>query len=230
MRRSPAGSNGGPDHRRHARACFRDRVAAVGTDRAPAAQLGKDAAFWPAAISATAPVCARPTRSAASGEFQSHGAGARNRRQRPQRQARDAAGQGRRWTVIDTRRWRSFAPRPIRPACCGVAGPSRCSATAPRVLEPPASSFRPGRGRRQALFRRVSAARRWDLYLKRAQGRALLDVRLAAAPMHDPDGTVRNVAFAYGRHRSQGGRGRLRKLAHYDPLTGLPIAPCCSRS
>jgi len=51
----------------------------------------------------------------------------------------------------------------------------------------------------------------------------LLDVRLAAAPMHNDDGTVRNVAFAYEDITDRKlAEEQLRRLAHYDQLTGLP--------
>jgi diguanylate cyclase (GGDEF)-like protein/PAS domain S-box-containing protein len=77
----------------------------------------------------------------------------------------------------------------------------------------------------QALFRRVRSGETVrDLHVKRRRkDGTLLDVRLAAAPMHNPDGTVRNIAFAYeditGRKAAE---EQLRKLAHYDQLTGLP--------
>ena len=52
---------------------------------------------------------------------------------------------------------------------------------------------------------------------------SLVDVRIAAAPMRNPDGTVRGVAWAYeditDRKRAE---EQLHRLAHYDPLTGLP--------
>jgi diguanylate cyclase (GGDEF)-like protein/PAS domain S-box-containing protein len=50
-----------------------------------------------------------------------------------------------------------------------------------------------------------------------------VDVRIAAAPMYNLDGSVRNVAWAYeditDRRRTD---EQLRRLAHYDQLTGLP--------
>ena len=51
----------------------------------------------------------------------------------------------------------------------------------------------------------------------------MVDVRIAAAPMTNPDGTVRGVAWAYedvtDRKKAE---EQLAHLAHYDPLTGLP--------
>jgi len=52
---------------------------------------------------------------------------------------------------------------------------------------------------------------------------SLVDVRVAAAPMYNLDGTIRNVAWVYeditGRKKAE---EQLRRLAHYDQLTGLP--------
>jgi diguanylate cyclase (GGDEF)-like protein/PAS domain S-box-containing protein len=77
----------------------------------------------------------------------------------------------------------------------------------------------------QALFRRVySGETIRDLHVtRRRKDGALLDVRLAAAPMRNPDGTVRNIAFAYEDITDRkAAEEQLRKLAHYDQLTGLP--------
>jgi len=77
----------------------------------------------------------------------------------------------------------------------------------------------------QELFRRVYGGETVrDLHVKRRRkDGALLDVRLAAAPMRKADGTVRNVAFAYEDiTERKAAEEQLRRLAHYDQLTGLP--------
>ncbi len=77
----------------------------------------------------------------------------------------------------------------------------------------------------QALFRRAyNGETVRDLHVRRRRkDGAVLDVRLAAAPMHNPDGTVRNVAFAYEDITARkAAEEQLRRLAHYDQLTGLP--------
>ncbi|HMK80649.1 MAG TPA: EAL domain-containing protein [Xanthobacteraceae bacterium] len=77
----------------------------------------------------------------------------------------------------------------------------------------------------QALFDRAMRGETVrDVQVKRLRrDGTLVDVRLAAAPMTNPDGTVRGVAWAYeditDRKRAE---EQLAHLAHYDPLTGLP--------
>jgi diguanylate cyclase (GGDEF)-like protein/PAS domain S-box-containing protein len=52
---------------------------------------------------------------------------------------------------------------------------------------------------------------------------SLIHVRVAAAPMYNLDGTVRGVARAYEDITdSKRAQEQLSRLAHYDPLTGLP--------
>ncbi|MBO0756689.1 MAG: EAL domain-containing protein [Bradyrhizobiaceae bacterium] len=52
---------------------------------------------------------------------------------------------------------------------------------------------------------------------------SLVDVRVSAAPMYHCDGAVRGVAWAYQditeRNKAE---EQLRRIAHFDPLTGLP--------
>src|SRR5580704_6686025 len=89
-----------------------------------------------------------------------------------------------------------------------------------RMLVPPE-----GMAEAQTLFRRAYGGETIrDLHVRRRRkDGALLDVRLAAAPMYNPDGTVRSVAFAYEDITDRkAAEEQLRRLAHYDQLTGLP--------
>jgi diguanylate cyclase (GGDEF)-like protein/PAS domain S-box-containing protein len=77
----------------------------------------------------------------------------------------------------------------------------------------------------EALFARAyggETLRNVQVRRRRKDG-TLLDVTLAAAAMRDPDGGVHSVAFAYeditDRKLAQ---EQLKRLAHYDQLTGLP--------
>jgi diguanylate cyclase (GGDEF)-like protein/PAS domain S-box-containing protein len=77
----------------------------------------------------------------------------------------------------------------------------------------------------QTLFRRAyNGETVRDMCVKRRRKDGTLrDVRLAAAPMRNPDGSVRNVAFAFEDITDRkAAEEQLRKLAHYDQLTGLP--------
>jgi diguanylate cyclase (GGDEF)-like protein/PAS domain S-box-containing protein len=58
---------------------------------------------------------------------------------------------------------------------------------------------------------------------RRRKDGSLLHVRVAVAPMYNLDGTVRGVARAYEDITdSKRAQEQLSRLAHYDPLTGLP--------
>src|SRR5262245_48693572 len=82
-----------------------------------------------------------------------------------------------------------------------------------------------GKAESQAMFDRAfNGETVRDVHLKRRRkDGSLVEVKLAAAPMHDPDGTVCGVAWAYEditlRKRAE---EQLERLAHYDQLTGLP--------
>jgi diguanylate cyclase (GGDEF)-like protein/PAS domain S-box-containing protein len=77
----------------------------------------------------------------------------------------------------------------------------------------------------QALYDRClngEAIRDVEVKRKRKDG-SIVDVRLAATPMYNPDGTVWGLAWAYdditGRKKAE---RQLNQIAHYDLLTGLP--------
>jgi diguanylate cyclase (GGDEF)-like protein/PAS domain S-box-containing protein len=77
----------------------------------------------------------------------------------------------------------------------------------------------------QCLFERaVNGETYHNVELMRARkDGSLIQVRVAAAPMYNTDGTVRGVARAYEDiTESKRAQEQLSRLAHYDPLTGLP--------
>ena len=82
-----------------------------------------------------------------------------------------------------------------------------------------------GEAESQALFdRALQGETIRDVQLKRRRKNgSLVDIRVAAAPMHNIDGSVRGVAWAYEdvTHRKMA-EEQLERLAHYDQLTGLP--------
>jgi diguanylate cyclase (GGDEF)-like protein/PAS domain S-box-containing protein len=82
-----------------------------------------------------------------------------------------------------------------------------------------------GRAESRALYERARSGesiRDVEVRRRRKDG-SFVDVKVAAAPMYHPDGTVRGVAWAHeditDRKRAE---EQLKHLAHYDPLTGLP--------
>jgi diguanylate cyclase (GGDEF)-like protein/PAS domain S-box-containing protein len=77
----------------------------------------------------------------------------------------------------------------------------------------------------QGLFERaINGETYQNVELTRARKNgSLIQVRVAAAPMYNLDGTVRGVARAYEDITdSKRAQEQLSRLAHYDPLTGLP--------
>jgi diguanylate cyclase (GGDEF)-like protein/PAS domain S-box-containing protein len=77
----------------------------------------------------------------------------------------------------------------------------------------------------QALFERAAAGETLrDIELKRMRkDGSLVDVRISAAPMYNRDGSVRGVAWSYDDITSRKqAEEQLKRLAHYDQLTGLP--------
>ena len=88
-----------------------------------------------------------------------------------------------------------------------------------RVLPPE------GAGESLAFFKRALAGEVIrDAHVRRLRkDGTVIEVRLSAAPMHNRDGSVRGVAWAVeditDRKKAE---EQLKRLAHYDPLTGLP--------
>jgi diguanylate cyclase (GGDEF)-like protein/PAS domain S-box-containing protein len=82
-----------------------------------------------------------------------------------------------------------------------------------------------GMSESQALFERCvagEAVRDVEVKRRRKDG-TIVDVRLAATPMYNADGTVWGVAWAYDDiTRRKRAERQLNQIAHYDQLTGLP--------
>jgi diguanylate cyclase (GGDEF)-like protein/PAS domain S-box-containing protein len=98
--------------------------------------------------------------------------------------------------------------------------------SADEVLGRPTDLRRPmGEIDSQSLFDRAvrgETFRNIEMRRMRKDG-SLIHVRVAAAPMYNLDGTVRGVARAYlDITESKRAEEQLRRLAHFDPLTGLP--------
>jgi diguanylate cyclase (GGDEF)-like protein/PAS domain S-box-containing protein len=98
--------------------------------------------------------------------------------------------------------------------------------TAEEAVGAPVKVVPPGGGRESHLLyqRAVSGETLRDVYVRRMRkDGSFVDVSIAAAPMYNLDGTVCGVAWAAeditDRKRAE---EQLRRLAHYDPLTGLP--------
>jgi diguanylate cyclase (GGDEF)-like protein/PAS domain S-box-containing protein len=97
--------------------------------------------------------------------------------------------------------------------------------TAAEVMGHPTRIISPHSNEKRKLFERALGGETIrDMYLKRRRkDGTLVDVRMAAARMYHPDGSLRGVARVYedvsDRRRAE---EQLNRLAHYDLLTGLP--------
>jgi diguanylate cyclase (GGDEF)-like protein/PAS domain S-box-containing protein len=195
----------------------------------PLRQLGKDAAVLAGGdLEHRTAVCSADEVGGLANSFNQMAQGLETRRQRARsarremRQAKDTLA-----TVIDTSQVAFVCVALDRSIMLWSRGAEQMfgygadeTLGRPDKLVPPA-----GEAEAQALFQRAyngETVRHLHVKRRRKDG-ALLDVRLAAAPMYNPDGTVRNVAFAYEDITDRkAAEEQLRKLAHYDQLTGLP--------
>ena len=204
-------------HHRLADGGLRHRLDAVGPHRPPAAAAARRMRRCSRpAISAIAPPFARRTRSAIlARRLQPHGGVARaaagrsaNAPPSEVRQAKDTLA-----AVIDA--------SPVAIVCSDLdrrivlwsrAAEQMFGYTAEEALGRP-TKLVPPEGQRgiagavRARLQRRDASATSRIKRRRKDG-SLVDVRLAAAPMYNPDGTVRGVALRLrGHHRPQAGRG-----------------------
>ncbi len=124
---------------------------------------------------------------------------------------------------------------PVAIVCCDVnrrtvlwnpAAEKMFGYTAEEVIGTPSKLAPPdAKNESQRLFERARSGetvRNLEVMRARKDG-SLVHVRVAAAPMYNLDGSVRGVARAYEDiTESKRAEAQLSRLAHYDPLTGLP--------
>ena len=125
------------------------------------------------------------------------------------------------------RRSRSSAPILIAAYFFGAARPRRFSATPPKKRPGSAATWyrlKSGDETHQLFERAINGETLRNLRLKkRRKDGSLVHIRASAAPMYNPDGTVRGVARAYEDITNQvRAEAQLERVAHYDQLTGLP--------